>query len=118
MRAVDAPRKLLQLRRGCLVIARARPHHRIPAAPTRNRGSGRAYVQLAEPRVRTRGETVAAKSRIARRKQMDQRRRPSGSVLASRPTAGLCFARLRPAHGREADAAEASAAVLASGTWL
>jgi len=51
-------------------------------------------------------------------KQMDQRRRPSGSVLASRPTAGLCFARLRPAHGREADAAEASAAVLASGTWL
>ena len=49
---------------------------------------------------------------------MDQRRRPSGSVLASRPTAGLCFARLRPAHGREADAAEASAAVLASGTQV
>ena len=49
---------------------------------------------------------------------MDQRRRPSGSVLASRPTAGLCFARLRPAHGREADAAEASAGVLASGTGL
>ena len=43
---------------------------------------------------------------------MDQRRRPSGSVLASRPTAGLCFARLRPAHGREADAAGRRANVL------
>ena len=82
----------------------------------RVRTKGRACVPTARTsRSHARAKRSRRNHELRDAKQMDQRRRPSGSVLASRPTAGLCFARLRPAHGREADAAEASAA---SGTWL